>query len=562
MQFKTKLIASLLVGSGIISAPQLAQANDSTELEQLRQLVQELDQKVKILARQSEIASEDAAAAKKTTPIVKASEKGFGLQSADGQNEIKLRGLIQEDYRAFDSGANEVRNRSDARGGSLNNVTGFHDANDTWVARRLRPTIEGTVFGNYDFRFTEEFAGGSASVVDAYIDGRYDPALNVRIGKYKPFVGLERLQSGGDIKFVERSFVSNNILPNRDQGISVYGALFDSKLNYAVGLNNGVIDGGNATTGTSFSGDKEYTARLFAAPFKDADNALAGLSFGLGGTYTDTTGEKALNWTDTQAADGSRNGLPSYVTDGQNVFFRYSPAVIADGKRVRVTPQASYYNGSFGLLAEYAEVYQQVSLASGGSPAGGGNSTTSGTPPAAVSQTALQTAVTTILPGSKKTLKHDAWDIGVTYLVTGEDASFKGIKPKRDFDLKTGGWGAWELVGRYAEMSLDSATFTNASGALAAQTSADATPTLLQSYADPTLSASKAKTWTAGVNWYLNSNAKIVLNYEQTSFDGGATSGLAYNTTTGASNGYNAATNKVSNRPDERALLARFQVSF
>ncbi len=562
MQFKRKLIASLLIGGGIISAPQVALANDSSELEQLRQLVQELDQKVKVLARKSEIASEDAAAAKKETPIVKASEKGFGLQSADGQNEIKLRGLIQEDYRAFDSGANEVRNRSDARAGSLNPITGFHDANDTWVARRLRPTIEGTVFGKYDFRFTEEFAGGSASVVDAYVDGRFNPAFNVRVGKYKPFVGLERLQSGGDIKFIERSYISNNILPNRDQGVAIYGGVLDNKLNYAFGLNNGVIDGGNATTGTSFSGDKEFTGRLFASPFKDSDNALAGLSFGIGATYTDSTGEKALNWTDAQAADGSRNGLPAYVTEGQQVFFRYSPAVIADGKRLRVTPQASYYVGSFGLIGEYARVEQGVSLASGGSPAGGGNSTTSGTPPAAVSQTALQTGTTNVLAGSKRNLTHDAWQIAATYLLTGEDASFKGVKPKHDFDLDKGGWGAWELTGRYAEFSLDSDTFKNASGVLASQTSADATATLLQSYADPTLSASRAKTWTVGVNWYLNSNAKIVLNYAQTTFDGGATSGPAYNTTTGASNSYNATTNKVADRPDERALLARFQVSF
>ena len=85
---------------------------------------------------------------------------------------------------------------------------------------------------------------------------------------------------------------------------------------------------------------------------------------------------------------------------------------------------------------------------------------------------------------------------------------------------------------------------------------------MAQAYADPTFSAKKAKTWTAGVNWYLNSNAKIVLNYELTSFDGGADTGLAYNPGTGASNGFNAATNQVKDREDERVLLARFQVAF
>ncbi|MEZ0271702.1 MAG: porin, partial [Methylophilaceae bacterium] len=70
MSFKRTLLSSLLVGTGIIATPALA--NDSTELEELRTLVQELDQKVRVLARQNELAAEDAAAKKKETPVVKA----------------------------------------------------------------------------------------------------------------------------------------------------------------------------------------------------------------------------------------------------------------------------------------------------------------------------------------------------------------------------------------------------------------------------------------------------------------------------------------------------------
>ena len=555
MQFKYTKFASALLATGLLSLPFTANANDSTELEELRALVQELNQKVKIIERKGEISEEAAVAAKKETPVVKASSSGFGLESADGKNSIKLGGLVQYDYRDFNNGANDVRNRSDARAGTLDPVSGFHDANDTWVARRLRPDIRGTVFGKYDFRFQEEFAGGSASVVDAYIDARFNPAFKVRVGKYKPFVGLERLQGGGDIKFIERSYVSNNILPNRDQGISVYGDVLDNKLSYAVGYNNGVVDGGNATTASEFDDKKEVTARLFTTPFKDSDNALAGLGFGIAATYTDTTAEKNLNFTDTTSADGTRNGLPSYVTNGQQTFFRYSPAAIADGKRLRVAPQAYYYNGPFGLITEYARVSQGVSLAGGGSAAAGG-----------AGANALNDATNNIIRGSHKQLSNDAWQIAATYLLTGEDASFKSIKPKNDFDWDKGGWGAWELALRYSELNVDSDTFKNSKGQLAAQTSATNAVNntyagfLNESFADPTLSAKKAKTWTAGVNWYLNSNAKIVLNYEQTSFDGGATPGRAFTGTT--SNNYGTVTSKIKDRPDEKALFARFQVAF
>lgn len=534
MQFKFSKFATVLIASGIVSLPLAAHANDSSELEELRGLVQELSQQVKVLARKGELNEEAVAADKKSAPVVKAGTDGFSFGSADGKNEIKFRGLVQADHRHYSEGANDVRGRSNERAGTLN-ADGFHSAEDTSLLRRVRPTIEGKVAGKYGFRFTPEFAGGSASAVDAYVEANLNPAFNIRAGKFKSFVGLERLQGGGDIKFVERSYVTNAILPNRDLGASLYGDVLDKKLNYALGVVNGVADGGNISTGAAYNGEREYTARLFATPFKDSDSALAGLGFGIGGTWTDYTGEKNLNFTDTSAADATRNGLPSYVTEGQQTFFRYTSNALADGQRIRWSPQANYYNGSFGVIAEYARVSQDVSLASGGSASAGG----AGTP-------------TVITAGTKKNLKHDAWDVGVSYLVTGEDASFKGVKPKQDFDLDKGGWGAWELVARYSEINLDDDTFKNASGQYAAEGS-----TITSAFSDLTKSAKSAETWTVGVNWYLNSNAKIALNYARTSFDGGALQDGLDQTTNN-----NASGSRVRDRNDEEAILARFQLAF
>lgn len=535
MQFKFSKFATVLLASGIISVPLVVQANDSSELEELRALVQELDQKVKVLARKGEINEETAAAAKKEAPVVKASSSGFSFGSADGKNEIKFRGLVQADHRHYSEGANDVRGRTNERAGNLNS-DGFHNAEDSSLLRRVRPTIEGKVAGKYGFRFTPEFAGGSASAVDAYVEANLNSALKIRAGKQKSIVGLERLQGGGDIKFVERSYVTNAILPNRDLGVTVSGDLLGNKLNYGVGVVNGVADGGNISTGTEYNGEREYTARIFATPFIDSDSALAGLGFGIGGTWTDYTGEKNLNFTDTSSADATRNGLPSYVTEGQQTFFRYTSNAIADGQRIRWSPQANYYYGPLGVIAEYAKVSQDVSLANNGSPSAGG----------------AATGGSAITAGSKRNLKHDAWDIGVSYLLTGEDASFKGVKPKQDFDLDKGGLGAWELVARYSEINLDNDTFKNAAGQYAAEGSA-----ITSSFSDLTKSAKSAETWTLGVNWYLNSNAKIALNYARTSFDGGALrKGLAQTVNN------NASGSNVRDREDEEAILARFQVAF
>lgn len=566
MTFKRKIIASLIIGGGVFGLSGNALANDSEELEKLRALVQELDQKIRVLDRKGELAEEAAAAKKKETPIVKASEKGFGLQSADGQHEIKLRGLIQADYRDFAEGTNLT-----AKAASGASTAGYLDnteaANSTTLLRRVRPTIEGTVFGKYDFRFTPEFGDGKSQVIDAYLDARFADYFKVRAGKFKPFVGLERLQSGADIKFIERSYVSS-ILPNRDTGIAVYGDVLGGKLSYALGVHNGVADGGDNTTASDINKDKDYAARIFATPFKDSDNALAGLGIGLAGTYGNVSG------TTKDTVNGSTTELTSgYKTEGQQTFFRYVDGSVlrsgigegvfptagssgvtvsagpgpswlahADGRRYRLAPQANYYYGPFGLLAEYVRESQEVSI-------GARNL-------------------------KKTTLNNDAWEIAASYLLTGEDASFKGVKPKRNFDLDNGGWGAWEIVGRYNELNIDKDAFTfgnlgTTAGVTANQTTGSGAAGTLQNlnhylYADPKASAKSAKTWTAGINWYVNPEVKISLNYLQTSFDGGGGSLTSSTGATGSNSTYADLVKRggVRDREDERALLARFQIAF
>jgi phosphate-selective porin OprO and OprP len=483
-----KKIVSALVLAGVVASPTIVFANDSTELEDLRALVQELDQKVKVLARKGEVAEEDASAAKKTTPVVKASEEGFGLQSSDGNFKIKLRGLLQVDernYRNVNGLANDGKNNS-----------GFD-------LRRIRPIIEGTLYDIYDFRFTPEFgeskttnATSTSGIVDAYIDARFNPWFQVRAGKFKPYVGLERLQSASDIKFIERSYVSNNILPNRDLGAAIHGDVFDGKVNYSVGIYNGVVDGGDNTTSQDTNNDKDYAVRVFTTPFKDSVNALAGLGFGLAASHGNFKGTTTAS------------GLPSYKTAGQESnFFAYSSTVFGSGDRDRISPQAYYYFGPFGLIAEYARVSQDVS---------NGTKTAS--------------------------LDNDGWQIAASYLLTGEDASFGKVKPNQPFSSNGSGWGAWELVARYQENNIDSGAFSTGSTAAATR------------FADPRINARSAKSWAAGVNWYLNQNVKLALDVEDTSFDGGGNV-----TAAGAATGSFI---NIANRPDEKTLFTRLQLSY
>ncbi|HYD33905.1 MAG TPA: porin, partial [Methylophilaceae bacterium] len=81
MKTQTRRITQALIAGGLLLGANLAYADDREEIEKLRALVQELDQKIKILDRKSELAAEEAAVKKKETPVVVAGDKGFGIKS-------------------------------------------------------------------------------------------------------------------------------------------------------------------------------------------------------------------------------------------------------------------------------------------------------------------------------------------------------------------------------------------------------------------------------------------------------------------------------------------------
>lgn len=421
---------------------------------ELLQRIEQQEQKILVLERKLEIKEETEKTAATTTPVVRADQRGFSLRSADGQNQIRFRGLLHFDGRFLtdDNAANPP---------------------DTWQTTRVRPIIEGTLAGIYDYRFTADFGQGKAIVQDAYVTGRFNPAFQVTAGKFKSPVGLERLQSANDIRFVARGFPTQ-LAPNRDIGLQVGGNVLGDRLSYQVAYFNGSNNGSSSDSFNPADQDpnseKEWAGRLFALPFAESEHfALRGLGVGLASTYTDQEGTT------------SQTLLSTYRTSAQTPFFQYrtgSTATIANGARVRLAPQAYYYVGPFGLLGEYTHVSEDVSRFAG----------------AALREGTMDTY---------------AWQVQASWFVTGEEEAYRGFKPTNVFSLANDTWGAWELVARYHVLDPDNAAFVGGAS----------------SFADPNTQATKAAAWALGVNWYLNENVKWVLNYEQTAFDGGAAGG-------------------------------------
>jgi phosphate-selective porin OprO/OprP len=464
MNLNRTLIVTFVVGAWVGINSAYAQASD-VDVNALLQRLQELEQKVKTLEGKEALAKEAATEKAKATPTVSIGATGLQATSADTNFTFALRGLLQVDSRTFfDDGGIQ--------------------GNDAFLVRRARPIFSGTVFRDFDFMFNPDFAGSTVQIFDAYLNYRYQPWLQARAGKFKSPVGLEYLQSDQFTSFNERA-LPTGLVPGRDVGFQIWGDLSGGVFSYAAGIFNGLGDG-RSSSNTDFDDNKEFAGRVFAQPFKKTDlNALRGLGVGVGGSW----GDYSL---------ASATGLPNgggYITDGQQQFFAYNATTVADGEHWRVAPQGYYYVGPFSLLGEYTISAQNVRQ--------------------------------TVAPLQSALLRNTGWQVAAGWVLTGEDATFTGVTPRNAFDPRAGKWGAFQVVGRYAELEIDDAAFPL--------------------YANPA-SASGAQAWSAGLNWYLNKNLMLKASYSRTTFTDGGGAG----TTPPAS---------VTRQP-EQVLFTRMQLSF
>lgn len=342
------------------------------------------------------------------------------LVALDGATSLRLRALIQGDARWYAEGA-----------------TATHDS---FILRRARLIFEGSFNRTFTYQLVPEFGGNSPALLDANIRIALTPDCGLKAGKFKVPVGLEQLQSDATAFFTERS-VASALTPNRDVGVQLEGKGWGGKLDYALGVFNGQPDGGSSNNGTDFDNGKTVALRLFGHPL-----AGAGQGFGLG--LAASTGRYAT-------AAGRTAG---YRTEGQQSFFTYRASTMADGVGRVISPQASYYAGPFGLLAEYTsssiELTNSLALA--------------------------------------RTIRNTAWNLSLGYVLTGEASSYRGVIPAARFDPAVDSWGAFEVVARAAGVDIDDKVFAGGSSSLA----------------DPTTAATKVTSYGLGVNWYLSKSVR------------------------------------------------------
>jgi len=188
---------------------------------------------------------------------------------------------------------------------------------------------------------------------------------------------------------------------------------------------------------------------------------------------------------------GKQTGaLAAYRSGGQIGIISALAGVVADGTRKRWAPDLSFYTGPFGLGAEYAD---------------------------------SESFVRKTASSPKSQFEVKAWQTTVSFALTGEAESYTGLTVKKPFDPGKDQWGALEVVARVNGLELSGQ---------------DVSAGLV----DPTKSVRKAVAWALGLNWWLNKNIKQLVDFERTSFTGGAAKG--------------------ADRSPENAVFFRTQLSF
>ena len=353
---------------------------------------------------------------------------GLWFSTRDGSTHLQVHGYLQADNRMFSS---------NTRGQEL----------DIFLFRRIRPVLEGTLFRQVDFRFMPDFGQYNPQIQEAYLELKTLPYARLRAGKFKEPIGLEVLRQDRDLSFTERSMASD-LLPLRYLGAQISGSALGKSITYEGGYFQGSSDGSNAVF-TQWTRGNEGVGRVFLLPFTATSiAALKKFGFGVAGSAG--------------AQHGSIAGLK---TMAQTTFFKYASGTVADGQHNRVSPQAYYYAGPFGAIAEYVISSQQV-----------------------------------FNKGKSGRMRNEGWEVQGSVMLTGDKNSYAGFRPRNGFEPNRGfgHLGALELAFRFSQVSID--------------------PDAFPSFASASTSTQRARAAGIGLNWHLNRYVKLMTDYEHTTF--------------------------------------------
>jgi phosphate-selective porin OprO/OprP len=386
-----------------------------------------------------------AAEPKKDAPLTAGwNGEHFFIRSADGQFQIMPYGYVDIDYRAY---------------------KGDGAPADTFVVRRARFGFQGNYGSHFDYAILTDANSTTGAIVrDVYLNVRIRPEFQFQAGQFKEPFAQETGIGATNLDFVERGLQSL-LYPcagtaYRCPGMVLHGDISGGVVQWWAGAFNG-----RSGVTVNATNEPEFVGRLRFYPWRKSKNEWF-RQFALGGSITHGR-SRGLS------GDLSFSGVLPDVT------YAFFPQLRINGPTERYEGEFTYLKSGFALRGEYVQLQQQRYGVGSETPGGLGFLTIPGV-------------------GAK------AWNVGATYLLTGEKRPENGTprvkRPLLGPDTPGGkgrGWGAWELGARYSgiQANAPAANFLNIY-----------TPGFVPAYDYHTDEI------TFGVNWYLNYWVKYQFN--------------------------------------------------
>jgi phosphate-selective porin OprO/OprP len=322
-------------------------------------------------------------------------DEGLRFKTKDNNFSIKIGGRLQLDGAIIDP--------DDRTKEAFPGLSG----DDTEV-RRARIYIWGIIYRNYDFKFQVDFAEWPDILYkDVYIGMRNIPYVgHIRVGhQFEPF-SLEEVSSSKYITFMERSLPTLAFDRGRNTGLLLFNSPLNKRLWWGAGAFKQVTD--DEPFDFSSHSDWNTSARITGLPWFEGKTKLLhlGLSYIHKFRSESTEMDKRLIFNTHPEAH-----LADRLVD--------TGRLISDGSDT-INPELALVFGPFSVQGEY--YYAGVDRDTGGN------------------------------------LNFSGFYAFASYFITGESraylpsvAAFGKVKPKRNFDLKSGsGVGAWEVGLRYS----------------------------------------------------------------------------------------------------------------
>lgn len=326
------------------------------------------------------------------------------------------------------------------------------DLEDGTELRRARVYISGTLYENLRFKAQYDFAGGDADFKSVWIELTKVPGVqNIRVGQFKEPFSLEERVADNDMTFMERA-LPNAFAPSRNTGAMIHGAYLGETGDERLTTALGLFRTTDSYGNDATDGGYAGTARITGLPWYD-DGGRRLLHLGLGYTHRNVGDTLRIR----QRPES--HGADRLVDTGTMNVDDMDGAVL----------EAALVYGPFSLQGEY-----------------------------------FFNRVNTVDRGDRD---FDGFYVQASYALTGEHRPYKNsegefgrIVPKHNFRVHgdTRGWGAWEIALRYSAIDLDDGhtRFGDRLRELSRE-----------------IRGGEERNLTVGLNWYLNPNSRVMLNY-------------------------------------------------